>query len=200
MKRLEDEIREKGLVLDGGVLKVDAFLNHQIDPELMQDLGNEFARLFAAAGATKILTVETSGIAPAVFAGLALQVPVVFGRKNKSITLQDNLYTTSVYSYTKQVSNEISISKDFLNDDDKVLIIDDFLANGQAVAGLLSICRSAGAEVVGIGIVIEKSFQKGRRWIEETGIKIESLARIASLDNNEVKFVSEETTLEAENV
>lgn len=200
MKRLEDEIREKGLVLDGGVLKVDAFLNHQIDPELMQALGNEFARLFADSGATKILTVEASGIAPAVFAGLALQVPVVFGRKNKSITLQDNLYTTSVYSYTKQVSNEISISKDFLNDDDKVLIIDDFLANGQAVAGLLSICRSAGSEVVGIGIVIEKSFQKGRRWIEETGIKIESLARISSLDNNEVKFVGEETTLEAENV
>ncbi|MDE1548797.1 xanthine phosphoribosyltransferase [Jeotgalibaca caeni] len=191
MKLLEDKIREEGIILGDGVLKVDRFLNHQIDPALMQALGNEFAHLYKDAGITKILTVETSGIAPAVFAGLALGVPVVFGRKNKSITLLDNLYTTSVYSYTKQVSNEISISKDFLNEDDYVLIIDDFLANGQAVAGLLSICRSAHAEVAGIGIVIEKSFQKGRRWIEETGIRIESLARIASLENNEVVFVSE---------
>lgn len=193
MELLENEIRKNGQVLDGGVLKVDNFLNHQIDPKLMQDLGNEFARLFQNTGVTKILTVETSGIAPAVFAGLELGVPVVFGRKNKSLTLQDNMYTTNVYSYTKQVSNEISISKDYLSTDDKVLLIDDFLANGQAIAGLLSLCKSAGANVVGIGIVIEKSFQKGRRWIEETGIPIESLARIASLENNEVVFVGEDT-------
>ena len=193
MKLLEDKIREDGIVLDGGVLKVDSFLNHQVNPAFMQELGNEFARLFADSGVTKILTVEASGIAPSVFAGLALDVPVIFGRKNKSLTLQDNMYTTSVYSYTKQVSNEISISKDFIAEDDKILIIDDFLANGQAVAGLLSICRSADVEVVGIGIVIEKSFQKGRRWIEETGIRIESLARIASLENETVTFVGEET-------
>ncbi|AZP05413.1 xanthine phosphoribosyltransferase [Jeotgalibaca ciconiae] len=193
MELLENEIRKNGQVLDGGVLKVDNFLNHQIDPKLMQELGNEFARLFQNTGVTKILTVETSGIAPAVFAGLELGVPVVFGRKNKSLTLQDNMYTTNVYSYTKQVSNEISISKDYLSTDDKVLLIDDFLANGQAIAGLLSLCKSAGANVVGIGIVIEKSFQKGRRWIEETGIPIESLARIASLENNEVVFVGEDT-------
>lgn len=193
MKLLEDKIREDGIVLDGGVLKVDSFLNHQVNPAFMQELGNEFARLFADSGVTKILTVEASGIAPSIFAGLALGVPVIFGRKNKSLTLQDNMYTTSVYSYTKQVSNEISISKDFIAEDDKVLIIDDFLANGQAVAGLLSICRSADVEVVGIGIVIEKSFQKGRHWIEETGIRIESLARIASLENETVTFVGEET-------
>lgn len=193
MKLLEDKIREDGIVLDGGVLKVDSFLNHQVNPAFMQELGNEFARLFADSGVTKILTVEASGIAPSVFAGLALDVPVIFGRKNKSLTLQDNMYTTSVYSYTKQVSNEISISKDFIAEDDKILIIDDFLANGQAVAGLLSICRSADVDVVGIGIVIEKSFQKGRRWIEETGIRIESLARIASLENETVTFVGEET-------
>lgn len=191
MKLLEDVIREKGTVLEGGVLKVDSFLNHQIDPGLMKALGDEFAREFKNAGITKILTVETSGIAPAVFAGLNLNVPVVFGRKNKSLTLQDNMYTTSVYSYTKQVSNEISISKDFLDSNDTVLIIDDFLANGQAVAGLLSICKNAGASVAGIGIVIEKSFQKGRRFVEESGIPILSLARIASLDNNEVTFVDE---------
>lgn len=193
MKLLEDKIRDDGIVLDGGVLKVDSFLNHQVNPAFMQELGNEFARLFADSGVTKILTVEASGIAPSVFAGLALDVPVIFGRKNKSLTLQDNMYTTSVYSYTKQVSNEISISKDFIAEDDKILIIDDFLANGQAVAGLLSICRSADVDVVGIGIVIEKSFQKGRRWIEETGIRIESLARIASLENETVTFVGEET-------
>lgn len=166
MELLEREIRENGQVLEGGVLKVDNFLNHQINPKLMKALGDEFAQLFKDAGVNKILTVETSGIAPAVFAGLELDVPVVFGRKNKSLTLQDNMYTTSVYSYTKQISNEISISKDYLTASDRVLIIDDFLANGQAVAGLLSICKSAGADVVGIGIVIEKSFQKGRRWVE----------------------------------
>ena len=130
MKLLEDVIREKGTILEGGVLKVDSFLNHQIDPELMKALGDEFANAFADYGINKILTVETSGIAPAVFAGLKLGVPVVFGRKNKSLTLQDNMYTTSVYSYTKQTSNEISISKDYLNSDDRVLIIDDFLASG----------------------------------------------------------------------
>ncbi|APZ48764.1 xanthine phosphoribosyltransferase [Jeotgalibaca sp. PTS2502] len=194
MELLEQEIRENGQVLEGGVLKVDNFLNHQINPKLMKALGDEFAQLFKDAGVNKILTVETSGIAPAVFAGLELDVPVVFGRKNKSLTLQDNMYTTSVYSYTKQISNEISISKDYLTASDRVLIIDDFLANGQAVAGLLSICKSAGADVVGIGIVIEKSFQKGRRWVEETGIRIESLARVASLDNNQVVFVGEEGT------
>lgn len=191
MKLLEDKIRESGIVLDGGILKVDSFLNHQIDPLLMQAIGNEFARLFEGEGVTKILTMEASGIAPAAFAGLALNVPVVFGRKNKSLTLRDNMFTTSVYSYTKQVSNEISVSKDFLSSRDKVLIIDDFLANGQAVTGLLSICRQANAQVLGVGIVIEKSFQKGRVWLEESGVRIESLARIASLENNEVRFVGE---------
>ncbi len=197
MKLLEDVIREKGAILEGGVLKVDSFLNHQIDPELMKALGDEFANAFADYGINKILTVETSGIAPAVFAGLKLGVPVVFGRKNKSLTLQDNMYTTSVYSYTKQTSNEISISKDYLNSDDRVLIIDDFLANGQAVAGLFSICKSAGASIAGVGIVIEKSFQKGRRFVEESGIPILSLARVASLDDMTVTFVDE--TKEEEN-
>lgn len=192
MKLLEDVIREKGTILEGGVLKVDSFLNHQIDPELMRALGDEFAKEFADYGINKILTVETSGIAPAVFAGLKLGVPVVFGRKNKSLTLQDNMYSTSVYSYTKQTSSEISISKDFLDSDDRVLIIDDFLANGQAVSGLFSICKSAGASVAGVGIVIEKSFQKGRRFVEESGIPILSLARIASLDNKTVTFVEED--------
>ena len=138
MKILEDRIRQDGTVLTGNVLKVDNFLNHQVDPQLMNELGQEFARRFQDAHITKILTVESSGIAPAVMAGLHLNVPVIFARKQKSLTLTDNLYTAKVYSYTKQVTNEISIDRRFLAADDRVLIIDDFLANGQAVQGLVS--------------------------------------------------------------
>ncbi|MBC1334317.1 xanthine phosphoribosyltransferase [Listeria booriae] len=192
MKLLEEHIRKHGTVLSGNVLKVDTFLNHQIDPTLMQAVGNEFADRFKEAGITKIVTIESSGIAPAVFAGLALGVPVVFARKKKSLTLTDNLYTSSVYSFTKQETNDISISKNFLASTDTILLIDDFLANGQAVLGLLEIAKQAGAEVAGIGIVIEKSFQQGRALLEKTGFPIYSLARVASLDNEQIRFVEEE--------
>ncbi|MCY9806669.1 xanthine phosphoribosyltransferase [Lentilactobacillus senioris] len=191
MKLLEDKIKADGTVLGEDVLKVDNFLNHQVDPKLMDAMGAEFARLFADAGITKVLTVESSGIAPALMAALHLDVPMIFARKHKSLTLTDNLYTARVYSYTKQVNNDISIDKRFLNEDDTVLIIDDFLANGQAVQGLLEIAKVANVKVGGIGIVIEKSFQKGRKMIEDTGIRVESLARIAAFENGEVKFVSE---------
>ncbi|KRM93115.1 xanthine phosphoribosyltransferase [Lentilactobacillus senioris] len=191
MKLLEDKIKTDGTVLGEDVLKVDNFLNHQVDPKLMDAMGAEFARLFADAGITKVLTVESSGIAPALMAALHLNVPMIFARKHKSLTLTDNLYTARVYSYTKQVNNDISIDKRFLNEDDTVLIIDDFLANGQAVQGLLEIAKVANVKVGGIGIVIEKSFQKGRKMIEDTGIRVESLARIAAFENGEVKFVSE---------
>ncbi|WP_172187377.1 xanthine phosphoribosyltransferase [Lentilactobacillus kribbianus] len=191
MKLLEDRIREDGKVLAGNVLKVDNFLNHQVDPVLMDEMGKEFARLFKDAGVTKVVTVESSGIAPALMAALHLDVPMIFARKHKSLTLTDNLYTATVYSYTKQVNNDISIDKRFLNSDDKILIIDDFLANGQAVQGLLEIAKVADVDVAGIGIVIEKSFQKGREMIEETGIRVESLARIAAFEDGEVKFVPE---------
>ncbi|EUJ32974.1 xanthine phosphoribosyltransferase [Listeria floridensis FSL S10-1187] len=192
MKVLEDYILEKGTVLPGNVLKVDAFLNHQIDPKLMQEVGAEFAEHYKEKGITKIVTIESSGIAPAVFAGLALNVPVVFARKKKSVTLQDNLYSASVYSYTKKETSEISVSKAFLNDQDTILLIDDFLANGQAALGLLEIAKEAQAQVAGIGIVIEKSFQQGRKLLEETGIDICSLARIASLENETIEFVRED--------
>jgi xanthine phosphoribosyltransferase len=161
MQQLEDKIRTEGQVLGDDVLKVDNFLNHQIDPELMYAMGKEFYRLFQSKKITKILTVESSGIAPAVMAGLIFKVPVVFARKHKSLTLKDNLYTATVYSFTKKVSNEISISKKFLDEDDHVLIIDDFLANGQAVEGLMEIITAANATLEGVGIVIEKTFQKG---------------------------------------
>ncbi|MBC1520564.1 xanthine phosphoribosyltransferase [Listeria aquatica] len=192
MKLLEEAIQEKGTVLPGNVLKVDAFLNHQIDPALMQKLGKEFAEHFAQEGITKIVTIESSGIAPAVFAGLALSVPVVFARKKKSVTLKDNLYSASVYSYTKQETSDISISKSFLTSEDTILIIDDFLANGQAALGLLEIAREANAAVAGIGIVIEKSFQQGRKLLQETGVEVYSLARIASLENETIQFVRED--------
>ena len=192
MKLLEERILKDGVVLGKDVLKVDNFLNHQIDPVLMQQMGDEFARYFADKGITKILTVETSGIAPSVFAGLALGIPVIFARKHKSLTLIDNLYTTSVHSFTKNTTNEITISRNFLDSTDHVLLIDDFLANGEAAKGLVEICRQAKASIAGIGIVIEKSFQPGRSELEKLGFDILSLARIRAFENGVVKFVEEE--------
>lgn len=191
MRLLEERIKKDGQVLGEDVLKVDNFLNHQVDPELMTAMGEEFKRLFEGAPITKILTVESSGIAPAVFAGLAFHVPVVFARKHKSLTLQDNMYSATVYSYTKKVNNHISISKKFLNENDRVLVIDDFLANGQAVEGLLEIIDQAGAQLEGAGIVIEKTFQKGRELLDQRGIHVESLARIAAFEQGEVVFLDE---------
>lgn len=191
MKILEDRIRQDGTVLTGNVLKVDNFLNHQVDPQLMNELGQEFARRFQDAHITKILTVESSGIAPAVMAGLHLNVPVIFARKHKSLTLTDNLYTAKVYSYTKQVTNEISIDRRFLEADDRVLIIDDFLANGQAVQGLLDIAKTAQITVAGVGVVIEKRFQKGHQMVTDAGIQLEALASIASFEAGQVIFAQD---------
>ena len=191
MKELEERIRKDGRVLGKDVLKVDSFLNHQVDPMLMERMGEEFYDHFKDAGINKILTVESSGIAPAVMTGLKFQVPVVFARKHKSVTLTDDLYTSEVYSFTKKTSNHISIDKRYLSSTDKVLIIDDFLANGQAVNGLDTIIKDAGATLAGIGIVIEKSFQKGRQIIEKSGTPIYSLARIKAFENEQVVFEDE---------
>lgn len=188
MQLLKDKIMKEGNVLPGDVLKVDSFLNHQIDAELMQAVGNEFAEKFADAGITKILTLESSGIAPSVMAALQLKVPVVFARKRKSLTQNSNLYSASVYSYTKQESNEISVSEAHINSQDTLLIIDDFLANGQAVLGLLEIADQAGATTAGVGIVIEKGFQPGGAMLREKGLRVESLAIIESLENLQITF------------
>lgn len=188
MKILEDRIKQDGRVLGEDVLKVDNFLNHQVDPELMQALGEEFARLFADEKIDKILTVESSGIAPAVFAALSLQVPMVFARKKKSITLSSESYVADVYSFTKQETNHVMIDKRFLHEGERVLLIDDFLANGQAVTGLMEIADDAKAEVVGVGIVVEKTFQKGRAMLDDQGVHVESLARIASFEDGQVVF------------
>lgn len=191
MKLLEDRIRQDGVVLPGNVLKVNQFLNHQIDPQLMYEIGQEFARLFKESPVTKVLTVEASGIAPAIMTGLVMNVPVLFARKKKPSTLDSSTYTAEVYSYTKKVTNTISVDSRFLSADDHVLIIDDFLANGQAVKGMLDICREAGASVEGVGIVVEKSFQDGADWIKSQGVRLESLARISSFKDNEVHFMGE---------
>ncbi|HDR6309711.1 TPA: xanthine phosphoribosyltransferase [Bacillus cereus] len=193
MKVLQEKILNEGKVLSGDVLKVDAFLNHQIDPVLMQEIGKEFAKRFKEENITKIVTIESSGIAPAVMAALELGVKVIFARKRKSLTLQDNMYVANVYSFTKQETNEISLSRNHIDETDRILIIDDFLANGQAALGLMSLVEQAGASIAGIGIVIEKAFQDGGKKLREQGVRVESLAEIASLDNGTVTFVQQET-------
>ncbi|WP_248929618.1 xanthine phosphoribosyltransferase [Paenibacillus hamazuiensis] len=191
MKALEDKIRAEGIVLSDQVLKVDSFLNHQVDAELMLLIGQEFAARYAEAGVTKVLTLESSGIAPAVMAALALKVPLVFARKQKSVTLKDDLYVETVHSFTKQQMNEVAVSRKFLSPGDKVLIIDDFLAHGEAALGMARIVEAAGAAVAGIGIVIEKSFQSGAAKLKEAGYRVDSLARISSLTGGEVRFAEE---------
>lgn len=191
VKFLEKRIREDGLVLPGNVLKVNSFLNHQIDPELMNTIGQEFAHLFRDNHITRILTVESSGIAPAIMTGLALHVPVLFARKTKSSTMNTSLFTADVYSYTKKVTNTISVDQKFLLQTDNVLVIDDFLANGQAVSGLLEICKQADAHVEGVGIVVEKAFQNGGQLLRDQGVRLESLAQISSFADDKVHFVGE---------
>nr|WP_171518866.1 MULTISPECIES: xanthine phosphoribosyltransferase [Acinetobacter] len=186
---LEQKILSEGIVLSDEVLKVDAFLNHQIDPVMMQLIGKEFAARFKDAGITKIITIEASGIAPAIMAGLELGVPVIFARKYQSLTLKDDLYRSKVFSFTKQTESTIAISNKHISSADKALVIDDFLANGQAALGLIDLIHQAKAEVVGVGIVIEKSFQPGRDILLEKGYRVESLARVKSLANGTVEFV-----------
>ncbi|NOU93694.1 xanthine phosphoribosyltransferase [Paenibacillus sp. LMG 31456] len=191
MKALQNKIITEGIVLSDQVLKVDSFLNHQVDPELMLGIGQTFAALYADMGVTKVLTLESSGIAPAIMTALILKVPLIFARKQKSLTLKDNLYVETVYSFTKQQQNEITISKKFLSANEKVLIIDDFLAYGEAAVGMARIVESAGAEVAGIGIVIEKSFQNGANKLKEAGYRVDSLARIMSLSAGKIEFLEE---------
>lgn len=188
MQLLKDKIIQEGTILSETVLKVDHFLNHQIDVPLMLKIGEEFANRFNNEPITKILTIESSGIAPSVMTGLELNVPVIFARKRKSLTLTENLYSAKVYSYTKQQTNEISVSKQLLNKDDHVLVLDDFLANGEAARGLIEIVNQAEASLAGIGIVIEKSFQQGGNDLRAQGIRVESLVRIKSLKDGKVIF------------
>ncbi len=188
MKLLEERILKDGDVLGENILKVDSFLTHQVDFELMQEIGKVFADKYKEAGITKVVTIEASGIAPAVYAAQALGVPMIFAKKAKNITMTEGILTAEVYSFIKQVTSQVSIVSRFLSNDDTVLIIDDFLANGQAAKGLLEIIGQAGAKVAGIGIVIEKSFQDGRDLLEKTGVPVTSLARIKAFENGRVVF------------
>lgn len=191
MKELQDVILEKGNVLRGNILKVDSFLNQQVDCELMYRIGEEFYEHFKDYGITKVLTVESSGIAPALFAAKLLGSKLIFARKKKSLTTDINIFKSTVYSYTKQEMKEIMVSKDFLTENDKVLLIDDFLANGQAAKAMIALCNQAGAKVCAVGIVIEKSFQKGRKLLEDMGYEVYSLARIKNLSEEAIEFIDE---------
>lgn len=191
MDILKDKILSEGTALSESVLKVDNFLNHQIDPQLMHEIGAEFKKRFEGKGITKILTLESSGIAPSVMAGLLMDVPVVFARKRQSLTLTDGLLTSEVYSYTKQETNQICVAHKFLKEDDTVLIIDDFLANGKAAEALIDLAEQAESNIAGIGIVIEKSFQEGGGLLRDRGHHVESLARIANLAEGKIEFVQE---------
>lgn len=189
MKLLHDRIRQDGYVLNEEILKVDAFLNHQIDSKLMFLMGEEFKKRFAGKPITKIVTIEASGIAIAALAALSFNVPVVFAKKTQSRNLDKETYTHPVFSFTKQQTYDIHISKKYLKEEDHVLILDDFLANGQAVEGLISLVNQAGATVEGVGIVIEKGFQPGGKRLREEGIDVQSLAIIDRMKNGQVHFL-----------
>lgn len=191
MDLLKNKILSEGVVLSDNVLKVDKFLNHQINPELMVEIGKEFHSRFKDTEITKVLTLESSGIAPAVMTALNFNVPAVFARKRKSLTFTDDLLSAQVFSYTKQETNMISVSNQFIQPGDNILIIDDFLANGEAAGALINIVEQAKANVSGIGIVIEKSFQSGAAILKEKNYRVESLARIESLSNHTVTFAGD---------
>jgi len=188
MKELKDKILKEGKVLGNGILKVDSFINHQVDPMLMDTCGKEFARRFAGVHATKILTAEISGIAPALTTAIHLGVPVVYARKTKPVTMPDQVYLTLAPSHTKGRMVELIISPEHLQKGERVLIIDDFLASGATILGLVRLAETAGAEIVGIGALIEKNFEGGREALKKVGVQVESLAVIASLDNDTITF------------
>lgn len=185
MKILKERILQDGRCFPGGILKVDNFINHQMDPILMKSIGVEFVKRFASAEINKVITVEASGIAPAIMVGYLLELPVVFAKKKKPSTME-NMLVTSVYSFTKQRNYEVCVSRDFLCPGDKVLFIDDFLANGNAAKGMIDLVRQAGAELAGMGFIIEKAFQDGGKLLRDQGIHVESLAVIDSLDNCQI--------------
>lgn len=181
LKLLEDRIRRDGIVRDGGVLKVDSFLNHQMDVAFFTEMAKEFERLYHNCGVNKILTIEASGIGVACITAQVFGCPLVFAKKSKTLNIAGDVWTSRVHSFTHNRDYDIIVSKDYLTSADRVLLIDDFLANGAALRGLIDLCSQAGAEVVGAGICIEKAFQPGGDLIRGSGVRVESLARIRSM-------------------
>ena len=188
MKLLEERIKKDGIVKPGNVLKVDNFLNHQMDIALFNEMGKEFKRLFADCKVNKILTIEASGIGIACIVAQYFDVPVVFAKKAQSINIDGDVYSTKIQSFTHQREYDVIVSKKYLNPEDHILIIDDFLANGCALEGLIDLVQSAGATVEGIGIAIEKGFQQGGKLIRDRGIRLESLAIVDSMEGGELVF------------
>ena len=188
MKKMEEKILAEGEILSGGVLKVGSFLNQQIDTAFMKEIGQEIADLYKGEEITKILTIEASGIPIAVSAGFAMDVPVVYAKKNKSSNISGDVYTTVVQSFTHGNKNNVIVNKEFISADDKILIVDDFLAHGSALTGLIEIVEMAGATVVGCVAAIEKGFQMGGDRLRKKGYRIESLAIIEEMDDTEVVF------------
>ncbi|MDX1436985.1 MAG: xanthine phosphoribosyltransferase [Anaerolineales bacterium] len=188
MKVLQDRILQEGKNLGNGILKVDGFVNHQVDPALMDICGKEFAKRFASVGATKVLTAEISGIAPAVLTAYHLGLPVVYARKHKPITMPDQVFLTLAPSHTKGRTVELIVSPEYLAGGERVLIIDDFLASGETILGLARLAQAAGARIVGIGTLVEKEFEGGRQVLKPLGVPIESLARITSMEGDQIVF------------
>ena len=188
MKALEDKICAEGEVLPGNILKVGSFLNHQVDVDFVMEMGREIAKLIADGGVTKILTIETSGIAVAMAAAAALHVPMVFAKKHRTVNLSGEFYTAVVHSYPHGTDYHVVVSRDYLCPQDRVLLVDDFLANGRALEGLMEIAAQAGAEVVGAACAIEKGFQHGGDRLRAQGVRVESLAIVESMDENGLTF------------
>lgn len=188
MKKLEDRILAEGKVYDGGILKVGSFLNQQIDSDLMLEIGEEIKRLYLDAGVTKILTVEASGIAIALAAGMSMHVPVVFAKKNESLNIQSSVYSASVFSYTHQKLYNIVVSEEYLNENDRILLVDDFLANGEALRGLIELVSQANATLCGCAVAVEKGFQHGGDGLRAEGIRVEALALVESMKPGEIIF------------
>ncbi len=188
MKQMEEKILKEGQVLPGDILKVGSFLNQNIDTELLAQMGEEVARLYADDDVTKILTIEASGIAIAAAVGLAMGAPVLFAKKHKSSNVDGDVYVTKVHSFTHGEDYNVVVSKDYLTKDDRVLLVDDFLANGQALQGLMDLCDQAGAYLVGVAIAIEKCFTGAGDRFREQGVRLESLAAIESMSEDEIVF------------
>ena len=192
MRLLEERILKDGLVLSADILKVDSFINHQVDPIFMRDLGHELAEHFKGKGITKVMTIESSGIAPSVFVAMELGVPLVVLKKQNSAILKTDVIQTEVVSFTKGTSYQLTLASKYISEDDHILLIDDFLANGEAATGAIRLIRKANATVAGLGILIEKTFQPGRAKLNQQGIHVYSLARVAEMDVDHITFIPEE--------
>lgn len=188
MKALEEKIAREGIVLEGDILKVDGFINQQVDVELMEEIGEDMAAHFAGEGVTKVFTIESSGIAPAVFTARALKVPLVILKKQNAESLRTAVWQTEVVASAKDTSYALTLAKDYISDDDHILIVDDFLANGEAVTGAIRLIRKAHATVAGVGVLIEKTFQPGRDKVESQGIPVYAQARIQAFEEGKILF------------